>query len=305
MGRAEFGMVRAEFAARTDAMSIQQVEEFGSLTTAPEVGVRRPVRRGPPDWLLLVLAAAYVLVLAGLVFLPGATLIERLRALDGGICAQASQHSFFIDGQQLPLCSRNTGIYLGFACTFFTLLVLGRLRSTHFPGKWVFIVLAVAVLFMAEDGLNSFFLDLGLPHLYQPFNTLRLISGLGAGVAMCAVIVPVANTLIWNEDSDVASFRDLRQLSVMLPVLLIAFLAVVTQAPILLYPIALLSSFGLVMALSLVNIVFLLGLTNRVGRFATLRQFFPLFTAALILAVIELMALFTLKTSVMSTLTRV
>jgi len=91
----------------------------------------------------------------------------------------------------------------------------------------------------------------------------------------------------------------------MLPVLLIAFLAVVTQAPILLYPIALLSSFGLVMALSLVNIVFLLGLTNRVGRFATSRQFFPLFSVALILAVIELMALFALKTSVMSTLTRV
>jgi uncharacterized membrane protein len=286
-------------------MSIQQVEQIDSPTAMTEVGARRPSRSSPPDWLLLALAALYIVVLAGLVFLPGATLIERLRALDGGICAQASTHSFVLGGQQLPLCSRNTGIYLGFAATFFTLLALGRLRSTRFPGKWVFVVLIAAVLFMAEDGLNSFFLDLGLPHLYQPVNTLRLITGLGAGVAMCAFIVPIANTLIWDEDPDVASFRDLRQLGVMLPVLLIAFLAVITQAPILLYPIALLSSFGLVMALSLVNIVFLLGLTNRVGRFATPRQFFPLFSVALILAVIELMALFTLKTSVMSTLTRV
>jgi uncharacterized membrane protein len=286
-------------------MSIQQVEGIGSPADAPERGVRRPVRSGPPEWLALALAAAYVVILAGLVFFPGATLIERLRALDGGICAQASTHSFFLDGQQLPLCSRNTGIYLGFAATFFTLLTLGRLRATRFPGRWVFVVLAVAVVFMAEDGFNSFFLDLGLPHLYQPFNTLRLITGLGTGVAMCAFIVPVANTLIWLEDSDVASFRDLRQLSVMLPVLLIAFLAVVTTAPILLYPVAILSSFGLVMALSLVNIVFLLGLTNRVGRFETLRQFFPLFTVALILAVVELMVLFAVKTSLMSTLARV
>jgi uncharacterized membrane protein len=264
---------------------------------------RRPL--APRDWLLLALAAGYIVALAALVFLPGDTLIGRLRALDGGICAQAGTHSFWPGGQQLPLCSRNTGIYLGFACTFFTLLALGRLRATRFPGKWAFIVLAVAVLFMAEDGFNSFFLDLGLPHLYQPANPLRLATGLGTGVAMCAVILPVANTLIWREESDVASFRDLRQLAIMAPVLLLAFLAVVSVAPIILYPISLLSTFGLVMALSLVNIVFLLGLTNRVGRFATLRQFFPFFTVALIFAVVELMALFALKTSVMSALHRV
>jgi uncharacterized membrane protein len=283
-------------------MSLQRTERIASPAAMPPTETRRAPRSWPPDWLVLALAAAYVVVLAGLVFLPGATLIERLRALDGGICAQAPTHSFFIDGQQLPLCSRNTGIYLGFAATFFTLLALGRLRSTRFPGKWAFVVLGAAALFMAEDGFNSFLRDLGLPHLYTPFNPLRLVTGLGAGMAMCAFIVPVANTLIWREDAGVASFRDLRQLGVMFPVLLLAFLAVISLEPILLYPISILSSFGLVMALSLVNIVFLLGLTNRVGRFTTLRQFFPFFSIALILAVVELMALFALKTSLMSTL---
>ena len=283
-------------------MSVGQVES--RVAPRPEgMLARRPM--APRDWLLLALAAAYIVALAALVFLPGDTLIGRLRALDGGICAQAGTHSFWPDGQQLPLCSRNTGIYLGFTCTFFTLLALGRLRATRFPGKWAFIVLAVAVLIMAEDGLNSFFLDLGLPHLYQPANPLRLATGLGTGVAMCAFILPVANTLIWREESPASSFRDLRQLAVMLPVLLLAFLTVISVAPIILYPISLLSSFGLVMALSLINIVFLLGLTNRVGRFATLRQFFPFFTVALIFAVVELMALFALKTSVMNALHRV
>ena len=280
-------------------MRVGQIES--RVTAEPaDAAPRRSWR--PPDWLVLVLGAAYVVALAGLVFLPGATLIERLRALDGGICAQAGTHSFWPGGQQLPLCSRNTGIYLGFACTFFTLLAVGRLRATRFPGKWVFVVLAVAVLFMAEDGFNSFFLDLGLPHLYQPVNPLRLATGLGTGVAMCAFLVPVANTLIWRDESPASSFRDLRQLAIMLPVLLLAFLTVISVAPVILYPIALLSTFGLVMALSLINIVFLLGLTNRVGRFATIRQFFPFFSIAVILAVIELMALFALKTSVMQTL---
>lgn len=281
-------------------MSIQPAEapatiQPGTLRPAP----RRPGDGGPPRWLVVALGAAYVAALAALVFLPGDTLIARLRALDGGICAQASTHSFFMAGQQLPLCSRNTGIYLGFACTFFTLLALGRLGASRFPGRWAAAILALCVLFMAEDGFNSLFKDLGLPHPYEPNNFLRLASGLGTGVAMCAFLVPVANTLIWRRESGESPFRTPRQLAIMLPVLLLAFLAVASTAGPLLYPIALLSSFGLVMALTLVNSVFLLGLGNRVGRFATLRQFFPFFTFAVLCAILELVALFALKTRVL------
>ncbi|WIG61577.1 MAG: hypothetical protein OJF49_004325 [Ktedonobacterales bacterium] len=286
-------------------MSVEQLDD--SAVTAAEVragGSVLPASGGPPLWLILALAAAYVVALAALAFLPGATLIERLRALDGGICAQAPSHSFFPGGQQLPLCSRNTGIYTGFAATFLTLWFTGRLRASRFPGRWVIVVLAVAVLFMAEDGFNSMFLDLGLPHFYQPHNLLRLASGLGTGVAMCAFIVPVANTLIWRNEDERSVFSSLRQLAVMAPVLLLIFLmlAVWSQAAVLLYPIALFSTAGLVMALSLVNLVFVLGISSRVGRFAMWRQFFPFFTLALVFAVVELLALFALKSSLMHTL---
>lgn len=277
------------------------------VASSPVVAPAR-VAGEPPQWLIVGLAVAYVVALAVLAFLPGATLIERLRALDGGICAQASSHSFFVGGEQLPLCSRNTGIYLGFTCAFLVLLATGRLRSAGFPGRWVMLVLGIAVLFMAEDGFNSLFLDLGLPHLYQPHNMLRLFSGLGTGTAMCAFIVPVANTLIWRDEDRRSSFRSLKDLGLMIPVLLLAFLAVGSfsaQADFLLYPIALLSSAGLVMALTLVNVVFFLGFSTRAGHFASWRQFFPFFTVAVIFALIELMALFALKTSVLHSLGRV
>lgn len=276
-------------------MSVQQAEAAGAR---PEVVAPRPAPEAR-QWLVPALGAAYVAALAALVFLPGDTLIARLRALDGGICAQAGSHSYWPGGEQLPLCSRNTGIYLGFALTFFTLLALGRLRAVRFPGVAVAIILAAAVVFMAEDGFNSFLLDLGLPHLYHPDNRLRLASGLGTGVAMCVFLVPVANTLIWRDEGDGSAFRTPRQLAVMLPILLLGFLAVASPSGLVLYPVALLSTFGLVMALTLVNTVFLLGLTNRVGRFASLRAFFPFFTLAVVFAVIELLALFALKTRVL------
>jgi uncharacterized membrane protein len=258
---------------------------------------------GPPGWLLAGLLAGYALALIGLAVLPGATLIERLRALDGGICAQLPGHSFFPGGEQLPLCARNTGIYLGFATTFLYLAATRRLRASRLPSVPVLGVLGLAVALMAVDGFNSLFLDLGLPHLYQPMNWLRLITGLGAGTAMAAVIVPVASGLIWRDDDRRSSFNSLGELALMLPLLTIDYFVVISVAPIILYPVAILSSAGLVIALTLVNLVFALGLTNKLGRFSTWRQLFPLFTGLVILAVVELMALFLLKSSLMHALT--
>lgn len=257
---------------------------------------------GPPVWLVAGLLAGYALAFVGMAVLPGATLIERLRALDGGICAQLPGHSFFPGGEQLPLCSRNTGIYLGFATTFLYLAASRRLRASRLPGLAVLVALGLAVALMALDGFNSLFLDLGLPHLYQPANWLRLITGLGAGTAMAAAIVPVASGLIWRTDVRRSSFDSLGELALMLPLLTVDYFVVISVVPIILYPVAILSSMGLVLALTLVNLVFALGLTNRIGHFDSWRQLFPLFTGLVVLAVIELMALFLLKSSLMQSL---
>jgi len=256
-----------------------------------------PVRRipGPPQWLIVALVAVFVTAFAALLFAPGGTFIERLRALDGGICAQVPSHSFFPGGQQLPLCSRNTGIYLGFALTFLTLLAAGRLRAARMPGYGAIAVLTLAVLALAVDGFNSLFLDLHLPHLYQPHNLLRLATGLGTGTAMAAFLIPAANSLIWQVNDKRSSFASLRALAWMLPVLALGFLAVGSQTSWLLYPIAILSSAGLVTALSLVNLTFLLGVSNVMGYFRSWRQFFPMFTVVVALAALELMGMFFAK----------
>ena len=154
------------------------------------------VQNGPPPWLMIASAVALIGLAAVLVFWPGATLLDRLRALDGGICAQLPTHSFYPGGQRLPLCSRNTGIYLGYTITFLFLFLSGRGRATEFPRWPIAIFLGLCILALAVDGFNSLFLDLRLPHLYQPHNLLRLASGLGTGIAMCAILLPVANTLI-------------------------------------------------------------------------------------------------------------
>ena len=262
----------------------------------------RPRVWEPPTWALAALAVAYVAALAALIFLPGASLLDRLRALDGGICAQIPSHSFYPAGQQLPLCARNTGVYVGFALGFLTLVGAGRLRASRLPRLPVALLLLGLVGFMGVDGFNSLFVDLGLPHLYQPQNILRLISGLGTGVAMVAFIAPVSNGLLWRHEDARPSFRSFGQLAVVVPLLLLALLAVGSQTAWLLYPIAILSSVGLLLALSLVNLVFLVSFSPWIGRFARWRQVFPVFTLAVTLAAIELTLLFKVKLALLHAL---
>lgn len=256
------------------------------VTTTPARGAFNP-----PDWLLYALAALYLAALAALAFAPGGTLLERLRALDSGICAQLPTHSFYPANQQLPLCARNTGVYMGFSATAAMLLFTGRLRAGRLPVTPVALLLGGAVALMGLDGVNSLFLDLRLPHLYQPHNLLRLGTGLGTGTAMAAFLIPITNGLLWRWDDLRPSFDGFGQLLLMAPVLLIVFLGVASQAPWLLYPLALFGTAGLVTALALVNLVLGLAAGGYIARYDRVRQIIPAVAVAVALAVAELYAL--------------
>src|SRR6266487_4606929 len=99
--------------------------------------------------IVTALALLYPGLLVLLVFLPGASMMDRLRWLDSGICAQLLTHSFYPGGERLPLCARNTGIYLGFLVTLITLYATGRGRTQRLPPTSINIALACGVISMA------------------------------------------------------------------------------------------------------------------------------------------------------------
>ncbi len=253
-------------------------------------------------WVNLLLALFYLALLAALVFWPGATLIERLHWLDSGICAQQPSHSFFPGGQQLPLCARNTGIYLGFFVTLLTLIALGRGRVQKLPPWPMIAVLLAGVLAMAIDGFNSLDLDLGLPHLYQPHNLLRLATGLATGLALATLSLPIVNYLFWRESNERRSVESWSDLLVLLPGLVLSFFAVASQSWIVLYPAALLSTAGLLSVVSGINLMIIVAVTKRDQTFERYRALFPFFSLALLLAIGELLVLAQLKFALLQAL---
>jgi uncharacterized membrane protein len=137
-------------------------------------------------WLWAFLGLALTVV-AGVLFLPVGSLADRLHMIVHGVCAQA--HYIEIGSYTMPLCARNTGIYAGFLATVLYLLALGRRRAAKLPPLPITILLGLAIIVMGIDGFNSMALDVGGYNVYTPRNTLRVITGLGMGMALGAFLL--------------------------------------------------------------------------------------------------------------------
>lgn len=144
--------------------------------------------------------------------------MELLRDVLYGVSAQRPSHSLFIGGQQLPLEARMGGIFLGFLCAVALLAVLGRLHANQPPGGVLGAACWLLIGLTGLDGLNAFAFDGNLPHLYAPTTALRLLTGLGAGLSVGLMAVPVVASLVWTRPNQEASIEE--------PVELVAGLAV-------------------------------------------------------------------------------
>jgi hypothetical protein len=152
-------------------------------------------------------------------------------------------------------------------------------------------LLALCVLFIAAmgfDGLNNLFHDVGLPYLYAPYNPARLITGLLTGLTIAALLLPVFNLTVWAEGQARPGLGGLRELAGALVMETVVFGAVVSGWGWLLYPVALWSMAGVVVLLSMLNMVIALIVTRREGRGRSLDDLLPWACVALVLTVVEL-----------------
>jgi uncharacterized membrane protein len=245
-------------------------------------------------WLAVALLVIFVGLLTMLILCSKVSFLDLLRWLDSGICAQTPAHSFFPGGERLPLCARNTGIYSGFFITFVSLLCK-RGKAQQVPPEPIMYTLLGGVVIMALDGFNSFLLDLGLPHFYQPSNLLRLATGLVTGLALAALALPMLNRECWKKGNRQQSIAAWSDLAMLIPALLLCFLAVASQSVYVLYPIAILSTMGLVIALGILNLVILVVIGKRDGMIESYRQLLPFIGLACACTIGELLLLAQLK----------
>lgn len=111
-----------------------------------------------------------------------------------------------------------TGIYGGFIVSQLFLLFRGRFRATALPPLSIVVTLALFVVAMGLDGLNSTLDDVGLITIYQPLNEMRYITGALTGTALGVFLWLLSGSILWRRDRQVNQpiIRGWRELLVLL-----------------------------------------------------------------------------------------
>lgn len=195
---------------------------------------------------------------------PG--LLGKADAIGYAICHRIDERSFQIGDRQLPLCARCTGEFYAAAISLLFFAIVSP-RKSGMPGWKLGAPLLFFLAAFGIDGVNSFLylfkqttggtLD-HIPNLYIPNNTLRLLTGSGMGIALASILYPGFNQSAWkNPDPERA--LSWKKLGILTAIVLLVDLAVLTESPSVLYPIAILSVLGvlalLVMVFSMVWIL--------------------------------------------------
>jgi uncharacterized membrane protein len=163
----------------------------------------------------------------------------------------------------MPLCARCTGIYLGVMSCFLIAVASGRTRISRIPPRSVLVVLGLFVVIMGIDGVNSYIhLFPGGTGIYEPQNWLRLVTGMYCGIALFNVVFPVFNGIVWQRPDPRRNLNSLAELAGVCAVGAFVILLVLSERPVFLLVLGILSTVGVVMMLTMIGTVLFLSVAR-------------------------------------------
>ena len=254
------------------------------------------------DYRFLILSVLIGALLGAWLLYTPPGILGKSDAVGYAVCHQIPERSFHIGDRPISLCARCSGMYLG---AFIGLAFHFRYRRRGgMPAKKIYILLGLFFLAFAVDGGNSYIYLLKekmslaglarLPNLYVPNNTLRLITGTGMGLGISALLVPIFNQTVWTTWEDLPVLGSWKQTFILVALAGLMIVTVLTESPIVLYPLTLLGTLTVVGLLTLIYAVLWVMISKKDNTFQTWRQlaFFFLLgfgTALFQIAVMNLM----------------
>ena len=207
---------------------------------------------------------------------------EFMHWLGFGLCHQLPERSFSAGGLQLPVCARDTGIYVGFVISLAVMAVMHRgERPRGFPSTvgWAFVGAFVAM--MAWDGITSY------AGFRTTTNDLRLFTGLAAGFAASVVVLPMINDGVWKTPGAGRVLEPAPRLAFWLLVLPVSFLVIRQIGPLLGIWYAVLVACCILVTLSAINLVLLVAVSPFERKAERYRDVAPAAAVSLLLAFAE------------------
>jgi uncharacterized membrane protein len=227
----------------------------------------------------LILAGGIILLVIWISFTPEG-MLGKADAIGYAVCHRIAVRSFFFGERQIPLCARCTGQYLGAAIGLFYFFYK-RPRRIGRPNWWIIGSLIIFAGFYILDGINSYIHLIPLLsrfYLYNPTNPLRLFSGTGLGLGISVLLYPAFCETIWEKRSSTPILEGFKDYLVLLLFAGFINLLVLIQNPLILYPLALLSTIGIIQLLTMVYTMVIILVFRKENQFENIKQLaYPLF----------------------------
>lgn len=219
---------------------------------------------------ILLFGSFLILLVLWLINTPPG-LLGKLDAVGYAVCHRIASHSFYFGDRPFSLCARCTGQYLGFLLGMGVHFFRAK-KQAGFPTRPIWILYGLLFLIYLIDGVNSVLhLYPGLENwsIYEPINSLRLFSGLGIGIVLSGVLYPLLGQSVWREVSLRPALYGLMDLGILFGGSTLLGLLILSQNPIILYPLILLSTAGLLFLVSLMYTMIWIILTKKENSFTS------------------------------------
>lgn len=235
---------------------------------------------------------------AGWIYIAPPGVLGKADAIGYAVCHRIDERSFQIGDRQLPLCARCSGTFSAAALGLAFFAVTARQKS-GMPDKKFFLPFALFFLAFAIDGSNSYLYLIKqttgglaqIPNLYVPNNTLRLFTGSGMGLTMATFLVPAFNQTVWRDPNPAPTLGTWKQFLSLIGIMFVIDLLILTESPIVLYPIALISPLGVLAQLTMIFSIVWMMLMRQENAFEKFRQLWIPLLAGLTLALLMIISI--------------
>lgn len=244
-------------------------------------------------WLWVSATIFLTILVIWLTFTPQG-LLGKADAIGYAVCHRITVRSFaFPDGRQLPMCARCSGTFLGVLVGMLVPGALFRRRhAAQFPPLWIIAILVTFSGWWAFDGFNSFThllpAEWDLPILFYPNNFLRVTTGTLHGITMGTLILPVINSTLWADASGERTIKNGWELAGMVAIGLALIAMMYSEYWLFLYPLAVLSSVGVLSVLGGIMTVVAATLLGKDNASRTLWEALPLIILGMSLALLAI-----------------
>jgi uncharacterized membrane protein len=237
-----------------------------------------------------ILITLFVIVLSIWLYETPPGLLGKMDAIGYAVCHRIVTHSYLIGDRALPLCARCTGMHLGSILGLFYLSRRGKRGGL--PLKKFLVIFFLFLVAFGIDGINSYLNVISrFPFLYTTQNWMRLTSGAFVGIGIAAILFPIFNQSMWRDWLEEPVLNNWKQMGLMILIAVLIIFAILSENPILVYPLAILSALNVILVLGIIYTIIWVMVTRRDNQFDHLKQLRWYFLAGLTTAILQIAAM--------------